>query len=358
MPFSELVEFALYDPDHGFYATGGRAGGRGDFLTSPEVGPLFGALLGRWLDQLWDELGRPDPFVVAEVGAGPGTLARTVRVGEPACASALAYVLVERSAAQRWLHAEHLPGWVGEREGAALEAFVAEPLDGAGPRFASAATPPSAVVGAVVANELLDNLPFDVVRATGSGAEQMVVVSRPDGLDLEAVPASDDVARDLAGLGVAGGGWVPWQRAARAWLSDVLGRVVRGRVLVLDYGADTAELAARPELGWLRTYRGNERGDHPLDDVGGQDITADVAVDQLQAERSADRVRTQAALLRSLGIDDLVEEGRRLWSERAHAPDVAALRARSRVREAEALLDPDGLGAFVALEWDVAVGPA
>jgi SAM-dependent MidA family methyltransferase len=82
LTFAEYVESALYDPDDGFYATGGRAG-RGDFLTSPEVGPLFGALVGRALDAVWGALGRPDPFVVVEVGAGPGTLARTVRVGEP-----------------------------------------------------------------------------------------------------------------------------------------------------------------------------------------------------------------------------------------------------------------------------------
>jgi len=69
----------------------------------------------------------------------------------------------------------------------------------------------------------------------------------------------------------------------------------------------------------------------------------------------ATRVRTQAELLADLGIDDLVAQGRRIWDERAHAPDVEALRARSRIREAEALTDPEGLGAFVVLEWDVAL---
>ena len=58
---------------------GGRAGrSRGDFLTSPEVGPLFGAVLARALDGWWDDLGRPDPFVVVDAGAGPGTLARSI----------------------------------------------------------------------------------------------------------------------------------------------------------------------------------------------------------------------------------------------------------------------------------------
>ena len=60
---------------------------------------------------------------------------------------------------------------------------------------------------------------------------------------------------------------------------------------------------------------------------------------------------TQAEWLRRWGIDELVDDGKRIWRERASAPDVAALWMRSRVGEAEALLDPDGLGAFLVLRW-------
>ena len=60
---------------------------------------------------------------------------------------------------------------------------------------------------------------------------------------------------------------------------------------------------------------------------------------------------TQAEWLRSHGIDDLVAEGRKVWADRAHLGDLAAVAARSRVGESEALLDPTGLGAFLVLEW-------
>ena len=59
----------------------------------------------------------------------------------------------------------------------------------------------------------------------------------------------------------------------------------------------------------------------------------------------------QAEWLRAHGIDDLVTEGRRVWQERAGIGDLAAVKARSRINEAEALLDEDGLGAFRVLEW-------
>jgi hypothetical protein len=100
----------------------------------------------------------------------------------------------------------------------------------------------------------------------------------------------------------------------------------------------------------LRTYRGHARGTHPLADPGGQDITAEVAVDQLP---TPDDDTSQADWLRRWGIDELVEEGRRIWAERAHLGDLEAIRARSRVGEAEALTDPDGMGSFRVLEWSV-----
>ncbi len=85
IPFSEFQRLALYGPA-GFYvrADGGRAGRRGgSFLTSPEVGPLFGAVLARYLDAQWEALGQPAPFTVVDAGAGPGTLARSVFAARP-----------------------------------------------------------------------------------------------------------------------------------------------------------------------------------------------------------------------------------------------------------------------------------
>src|SRR5205085_7640648 len=108
VPFSEVMELALYDGDYGFYASSGSAGRRGDFITSPEVGPLFGAVVARALDTWWRAAGSPDPYVVVEAGAGAGTLALTILAAQPACVRALRYVLVERSDALRARHRDHL----------------------------------------------------------------------------------------------------------------------------------------------------------------------------------------------------------------------------------------------------------
>src|SRR3954447_4245599 len=107
--FGAFVELALYGHD-GFFTQGGGAGRAGrDFVTSPEVGSLFGACVARALDAEWERQGRPDPFVVAGAGAGNGGLARAVRRAEPGWASAPHYVLVERSAALRAEQLTRLP---------------------------------------------------------------------------------------------------------------------------------------------------------------------------------------------------------------------------------------------------------
>src|SRR5690606_22880206 len=115
----------------------------------------------------------------------------------------------------------------------------------------------------------------------------------------------------------------------------------------------TSSLAARPWREWLRTYRGHERGGDPLDRPGSPDGTREVAGDQLTRWRPPAADRSQADWLPAHGLDALVDAARATWHERAHLGDLEAMKARSRVNEAAALTDPDGLGAFRVLEWEV-----
>jgi len=346
LPFSTVMDLALYDPKHGFYASGGSAGRRGDFITSPEVGPLFGAVVARALDTWWEELGCPDPYVVVEGGAGVGTLALAVLAAAPRCAPALRYVMVERSAVLRTRSGEHL---------ALAEASTALGVDG--PVVVSLSELPAGPhTGLVIANELLDNLAFDLVVRTADGwGEVRVGADESGALNRHVVPAGERLAS--AGLTVASdvevGTVLPIQMQAADWVADALDVVDSGRVVAIDYAVRrTVELADRGAEGWLRTFRGHERVGDSLVELGTADITADVCLDQIEhVVGPAASILTQADWLRGHGIEELVEEGRRTWEGSAAVGDLAALKARSRVREAEALLDPDGLGAFLVAEW-------
>jgi len=315
--FDEYLHIALYG-EHGFYQSGGAAGRRGDFLTSAEVGPLFGAVLANWIDHEFRRLGEPGDFTIVECGAGPGTLARSVLLAAPHWAGR--YVAVEVSAAQRERHPQ----------GVQSQAIMPE-----GP-----------VTGVIIANELLDNLPFRLAVYDGAWREALVTVGR-DGRAAEVLAPAPEWSWLPAGATHATR--VPVQEAAAAWVSAARTSLAAGSLLVLDYCVPTtAALAARPWRDWLRTYRGHERGAHYLRDVGEQDVTTDVCLDQLPEPTA---VRSQAQFLQRWGIAELVEEGRVAWEAAAGRPDLAALRMRSRVREAESLLAPEGLGSFLALEW-------
>jgi SAM-dependent MidA family methyltransferase len=382
VPVGDVLEVALYAPGTGFYESGGAAGRRhGDFLTSPEVGPLFGAVVARALDAWWREMGAPDPFLVVEAAAGTGVLAQAVLKAEPGCAKALRYVLVERSAALRRRQGERVRLEHPSLVLPPVDADTQEPVPEAppGPLCTSLAELPRVPGGraVVLANELLDNLPFDLAeRRDGVWFEVRVGLATPDGAaasgitatpGVAAVPAADarplvevlvplDEARsallDRLVPSPPEGARVPLQAAAAEWLRSALATAgARGRVVVLDYATTTADLAARPADEWLRTYRSHGRGSGYLDDLGAQDVTCEVAVDQLALVQAPASDRSQADWLRSHGLDALVDEGRRLWAERAHVADLAAIAARSRVTEAEALCDPRGLGAFRVLEW-------
>lgn len=321
LPFDAFMDAALYGP-HGFYTATGHAGRRGDFITSPEVGPLFGAVVARFLDAEWERLGRPAPFVVVDAGAGPGTLARTVAAAAPACRAAMRYVGVERSAHQRESHpaeivsTEHLPD---------------EPFD-----------------GVIIANELLDNLPFRLA-VFDDGWREAYVTQLPDGRIVEQLSAPFDPVPAALPRSAPHGARAPLQDRAADWIAEARSVLRAGSLIAIDYCTPTsAALAALPWREWLRTYRAHERGGHYLADPGSQDITTEVAIDQLP---EPDVVRSQRQWLQLHGIDELVEEGRRAWEALSGAPDLAALTMRSRISEAEALLDPDGLGGFSVLEW-------
>lgn len=328
IPFSEFQRLALYGPD-GFYTRpdGGRAGRRrGDFITSAEVGPLFGVVIARYLDDTWRSLGEPSPFVVVDAGAGPGTLARTIAAAAPACSEAMRYVAVEISPAQREGHPSHVDSRADLPDG---------PFD-----------------GVVLANELLDNIPFRLCVFDGAWRESFVS-NRDDGSFAEILSAPLDPVPGVLPSAPPHGARAPLADGAVAWLADARSRLSSGRVTVIDYAAPTtSSMAFRPWREWLRTYRAHERGGHYLADAGAQDITVEVPLDQFP---EPDSLRTQAQFLQRWGIDDLVAEGERHWAAHAAAPDLAAIRMRSRAVEARALLDASGLGAFSVAEW-VATG--
>jgi SAM-dependent MidA family methyltransferase len=228
--FDVFMDLALYGPG-GFYERP-PVGADGDFVTSPHVHPIFGAFVARALEPLREALANDGDLRLTEVGAGDGTLARQVLEAMPA----VAYSAVEVSPGAR----------------TALDA-----IDGIG--VAGELRPPADVV---LAHELLDNLPFRLVR---DGAE-VTVDSDPAGFVERRRPLDDELRLLIATRSTDGDLVVP--TGALAFIDRVAAVLERGYVLLIDYGGD----AAGPVHGYARHQ--------PIEDVlttpGAIDVTAGV----------------------------------------------------------------------------------
>ena len=191
--FARFMELALYDPDGGYYRSeAARPGRDGDFLTAPEAHPIFGAALSRAVADAWDRLGRPDPFVLREYGAGTGTLALAILDG-----------LATRAAGSRGGASRYEPIEVEPRR---LEAIAARLECGRARRSPDGrrAATDRPVDGFFLANEVLDALPTHrVVGARRpSCARSSSASATARFVDVEADPSTPALADRLADEGV------------------------------------------------------------------------------------------------------------------------------------------------------------
>ncbi len=215
---------------------------------------------------------------------------------------------------------------------------------------------PELFEGAIVANELIDNLPVALaVWENDDFVERWV--DEQDG-DLVLVPAPARPVVEWWCVQFAGpveeGGVIEVQLSAWSWIHHALERLLEGPLVVIDYG-DTAEgLAPRRAHGTLRTYRSHHLGPHPLEEPGATDITVDVNFTALAAAcedaGSEVEVMRQEEFLTSLGLRDRLSELRHRELELARAgEEIERLQVRSKRTEAETLLHPRGLGDFRVL---------
>ncbi len=268
--FAEYMEMALYGPG-GFYERP-PVGPGGDFVTSPHIHPVFAELLAEGLRQTWELLGRPDPFRVMEVGAGDGTLAAQLLAN--LAELPVDYLAVERSP--------------GARAALARVAGV------------RSAAEPSGAPDLILANELLDNLPFRRVRMTGKGPREVRVGLEGEHL-VEVLAPPDEGARAAAsGLEEEDEAVIP--EGALAFV-DTLGEALRrGYALLIDYGGE------RGSGGDPHGYREHRVVHDLLEAPGTTDITAGVDLANVAA-RAADRGLqafpsvTQRRALSALGFE-------------------------------------------------------
>jgi SAM-dependent MidA family methyltransferase len=324
LSFAEFMRAALYDAD-GYYGTRAPQGFAGDYLTAPETTPLFGATLSRLAGAVWVALDRPDDFEIVDVGAGTGALLRdlvgALRAENPAAAAAARCAAIEVSPAADKAQAKTLAG---------IAIVRARSLDALGP-----------IHGLVIANELLDALPFHLVTRRGGTLREVGVGVDAERFAFTETDIADPRLEREAGA-VAEGERVAVPLAAYDWLASLASSLERGIALVIDYPS-----SAR---AGVRTYFRHTTGGGPLERVGQQDLSAALDFDRLAqlASRGGLEVvgrMTQAELLAEFGFDERIAA---IADPGARDP-LGQMRAASARNAARAIVDPEGMGAFSVL---------
>jgi SAM-dependent MidA family methyltransferase len=298
---------ALYG-DGGFYLASGAPSR--NFRTSSHASPQWATAIGRLAARVDDALGAPPDFAVVDVGAGGGELLAALADVVPA-----RWTLVGVDVAARPPSLPTTVAWSNQA--------------------------PDRISGLLIATELLDVIPVDVVEATESGP-RLIDVSLAGEESLGDVVSGKDtewLRRWWPLESVGDRAEVGWPRDEE-WRS-LTARVERGAAVAVDYAADPA----RDVAGTLTGYR-DGRQVVPIPD-GSCDITAHVRFDSLRA--AGDELLTQREALQSLGISG---------SRPAYQGDPAAyLSSLSAAGEAAELIDPAGLGGFTWLVHTKRIAP-
>lgn len=295
IPFSRYMEAALYAPGLGYYAAGAmKFGAAGDFVTAPEMTPLFGRTLAHAIAPVLAETGGE----VLELGAGSGRLAADV-LGELERTNALParYCILEVSADLRQRQQETIA-----RE---LPQFAerVEWLDALPEHFS----------GVILGNEVLDALPVELVHWTEAGPKVRGVTLDGESFVWQDRPIADAALRARAeALNLPPGYVSEINLAAGALIASLAQSLDRGLILMLDYGFSASEYYhPQRHMGTLRAHYRHHALDDPFYLPGLCDLTAHVdfsAVAQagIAAGLALSGYTSQASFLLNSGLTELL----------------------------------------------------
>ena len=269
LPFAQVMELALYHPEHGYYGAGPRRIGRkGDFFTSVSVGPLFGKLLAMRALQEWQAQAEPEDFTIIEQGAHDGQLAEDVL--SALGGKSLRYLIVEPNPKYREVQTKRLGDRVQWAENlAALQTGPAH--------------------GFFLCNELPDAFPVHLVRWNGERWEELFVEA--DSCAAFRFVAGEFSCAELAEEAkhlpqdLEPGHTLEINLTMLAWIRELAHAAFRGAIFIADYGLDAEEFFtdSRAE-GTIRRYRQHHMDGNVLEDLGECDLTTHINFTRLTAE--------------------------------------------------------------------------
>jgi SAM-dependent MidA family methyltransferase len=302
MPFSRYMEICLYDPSGGYYSRNAEQFGKaGDFYTSSDVHAVFGRLLARQFDQMWQGLDRPPKIEILELGPGRGLFARDVldwsnKKFHDFFAS-LTYTLQESSPALRAKLRDTL-----ENHLASGKAIISGESPEERPTIHRSLPPDTPLI--VFANEFFDALPVEILGTAG----KLHIALENNRLREIWLPPLDEELEFLDRYGVhpEAGERIEVPMLAQNWIGEIAHSIARGLLLLIDYGYTRNEQLAGRHRGTLMAYRHHSASPDPYQAPGEQDLTAQVNFTALgaaceQAGMQVEKLLTQSQFLMGIG---------------------------------------------------------
>jgi SAM-dependent MidA family methyltransferase len=292
MPFSRYMQSCLYDPAGGYYSANAEQFGKaGDFYTSSDVHAVFGRLLARQFDEMWQALDRPAEIEILELGPGRGLFARDVldwsKKKFPDFFAALTYAAQEASPALRKKLQDNLREHIGSGKAKVPEERPTSPC-----RALATETPLI-----VFANEFFDALPVEIV---GTQGKLHIELDNNRLCETWLPPLAEELEfLDRYGVHPEAGERIEVPILAQNWIRQVTHSIPRGLVIIIDYGYTRNEQLAGRHRGTLMAYRHHSASPDPYQAPGEQDLTAHVNFTALAAACAESGMRVEKLLTQS-----------------------------------------------------------
>ncbi len=299
--FKDFMEMALYYPEYGYYTSPEtEIGIKGDFYTGPHLHPIFGALIGKQIEEMWDFMGQTSEFHIIEYAAGKGYLATDMLdyLKRSRFYSAIRYAIIE------------INPYLRKKQSEVLKSFSDKIT------FYKSIDEIDDIKGCVLSNELIDSFPVHLIQKVENTIKEIYVGVESDDFTEVLFEYGSDILSymEAFNIDITEGYKTEVNTLISNWLSSLSNVLSEGFIFTVDYGYPSWDYySPARNRGTLQCYYRHMVNENPYQNIGKQDITAHVNFSALEKWGDENGFRTigycpQGKFLVSLGIDELLSD--------------------------------------------------
>lgn len=297
--FETFMEIVLYEPGLGYYTSDKTMIGRaGDYYTSPHLHPIFGAMIGKQIEEMWEIMGKPTDFQIVEIGSGAGYLCKDMLdyFKGADIFEYIQYTIVELNHVMRERQKNLLPNFLDKV------------------RWVSSLRELHNIRGCILSNELLDSFPVHLIEMEDDIKEVFIALEGERLIEIKGPPSTDEIPYYFKEFSIElpEGYRTELNLKIKEWLKEIARLLKEGFIFTIDYGYPAGDYYSEDRnRGTLLCYYRHQVSEDPYQNIGEQDITAHVNFSSVKKWGEELGLKTigfcqQGTFLVSLGIDKAI----------------------------------------------------